>query len=283
VTYPDRLTAFVVDAVEALERTHLPGFRLPGVFAGHEVGTDARADLVFTLGLLADCGVDAIAGRPLDDALRTVLAGVDGRRTNTFFSYRIAETLRRRPHLLAEAAPARRQELVLACDSTAFLPAMADGRLPRNYAAVLLRCEVDRDRLGLGPDPDVLGDLTDRVRSLLGTNPKGYLDDSHTAIARYDIYSGDIYLFTYWQPVRGRSLLDEAGAIANEVSHVHVFHWTDTGERRPLAEGSRWPALLVTLDGPTRWTAERFAFLEFVRDDDPQQVLADAATLRDWL
>ena len=40
MTYPDRLTAFVVDAVEALERTHLPGFRMPGVFGGHEVGPD---------------------------------------------------------------------------------------------------------------------------------------------------------------------------------------------------------------------------------------------------
>jgi hypothetical protein len=202
MTYPERLAGFVLDALEALERTHLPGFRLPRVFAGHEVGPDARADLAFTLGLLGECGVDTVAGRSIDDALRTVLADVDGRRTNTFFSYRIAETLQRRPHLLADADPARRQELVLACDSTAFLPAMADGRLPRNYASVLLRCEVDRDRLGLDPDPAVLADLTDRVRALLGTNPRGYLDDSHTAIARYDIYSGDIYLFT--EPFAGR-------------------------------------------------------------------------------
>jgi glycosyltransferase involved in cell wall biosynthesis len=196
LTYPERLTTFVVDAVEALERTHLPGFRMPRVFGGHEVGTDARADLVFTLGLLGECGVESIAGRPIDDALRTALAAVDGRRTNTFFSYRIAETLLRRPHLLAEADDATREQLLLACDSTAFLAPMADGRLPRNYAAVLLRCEVDRERLGLDPDPAVLADLTDRVRALLGTNPRGYLDDSHTAIARYDIYSGDIYLFT---------------------------------------------------------------------------------------
>ena len=196
MTFPDRLTAFVVDAVEALERTHVPGFRMPRVFAGHEVGPDARADLVFTLGLLGDCGVDEVAGIALDDALRTALAEVDGRRTNTFFSYRIAETLQRRPHLLAEADDRRREQLIEACDSTAFLAPMAEGRLPRNYAAVLLRCEVQRERLGLGPDPAVLDDLTERVRSLLGTNPKGYLDDSHTGIARYDIYSGDIYLFT---------------------------------------------------------------------------------------
>jgi hypothetical protein len=106
MTYPERLAGFVLDALEALERTHLPGFRLPRVFAGHEVGPDARADLAFTLGLLGECRVDTVAGRSIDDALRTVLADVDGRRTNTFFSYRIAETLQRRPHLLADADPA---------------------------------------------------------------------------------------------------------------------------------------------------------------------------------
>jgi sugar phosphate isomerase/epimerase len=89
-------------------------------------------------------------------------------------------------------------------------------------------------------------------------------------------------LFTYWQPVAGRPLLDEARAIADHVSHVHVFHWEAGGERRPLAEGDHWPALLDVLRGPTRWAKERFAFLEFVRDDDPAQLVADAATLRSW-
>jgi sugar phosphate isomerase/epimerase len=91
-------------------------------------------------------------------------------------------------------------------------------------------------------------------------------------------------LFTYWQPVAGRPPLDEATAIAPHVSHVHVFHWTATGERRPLAEGeAHWPDLLDTLaDTPTRFGGPRFAFLEFVRDDDPDQLVADAATLRRW-
>jgi sugar phosphate isomerase/epimerase len=90
-------------------------------------------------------------------------------------------------------------------------------------------------------------------------------------------------LFSYWQPVRGQDAIAESQAVAADLSHVHVFHWTDDGERRPLAEGdATWPTVLATLpDG--RWAADRYAFLEFVRGDDPDQLRADAATLRGWL
>ena len=187
----ERLAAFTNEALDALARTHLPDLRIPRVFGGHEVGADVRADLAFTLGLL---------GRV--DELEGVLRDVDGGRTNTFFSYRIAETLLRHPDLLDRFDHTTVAELHEACDSTSFLPAMADGRLPRNYAAVLLRCEAARERLGLDVDPSVVADLVDRTRSMLDANPGGYLDDSHTGIGRYDIYSGDIYLFT--EPVADR-------------------------------------------------------------------------------
>lgn len=90
-------------------------------------------------------------------------------------------------------------------------------------------------------------------------------------------------LFTYWQPVRGHDPVAEAAAVAADLSHVHVFHWRDDGERRPLAEGdATWPTVLSSVtDG--RWAGDRYAFLEFVRGDDPDQLRADAATLRGWL
>ena len=90
-------------------------------------------------------------------------------------------------------------------------------------------------------------------------------------------------LFTYWQPVAGRRATDELAAVAEDVSHLHVFHWGDGGQRHPLADGeAEWPALLCTPLGD-RWAGERCAFLEFVRYDDPAQLVADAATLRSWL
>jgi sugar phosphate isomerase/epimerase len=90
-------------------------------------------------------------------------------------------------------------------------------------------------------------------------------------------------LFSYWQPVTGRPAADELRAVAPDVSHVHLFQWEPDGERRPLAEGAAtWPSLLGTPLGE-RWTGDRYAFLEFVRGDEPAQLVEDAATLRSWL
>lgn len=95
-------------------------------------------------------------------------------------------------------------------------------------------------------------------------------------------------LFTYWQPAPGRdpaALLAEVDAIAEHLSHLHVFRWTDDGTRLPLAAGADlWPDALTRAGGCSgRWEAPRVAFLEFVRDDDPAQVAADAAVLRHWV
>ncbi len=196
MTLQDRLVAFAVARVESLVAAHLPDLRIPGVFAGHLVGADVRADLAFTIGLLGRAGVGSVAGRPIVDALRVVLAPTDGVRTHSFFSYRVAETLLRNEGLLDRFDDETRARVLEACDSTSFIERLHAGQLPRNYAAVLLRCEVARQRLGLEVDPGVLDDLTERTVALLDANPGGYLDDAVSRIGRYDIYSGDIYLFT---------------------------------------------------------------------------------------
>src|SRR4051812_13627029 len=86
----------IVDAqLDALAAGPLPGFTLPGLLMGHEVGPDVRADLLFTLGLAHDCGHTHIGGRPVVDAIRDLLAGIQGKRTHTFYSYRVAETVAR--------------------------------------------------------------------------------------------------------------------------------------------------------------------------------------------
>lgn len=100
-------------------------------------------------------------------------------------------------------------------------------------------------------------------------------------------------LYTYFQPnywdepIVGdpTAQVSELTPILGDLSHLHVYWWPTLGERAPLADGAAvWGALLDAEPASvTRWSADRWAFLEFVDGDTPQQVEADAATLLGWL
>jgi sugar phosphate isomerase/epimerase len=89
---------------------------------------------------------------------------------------------------------------------------------------------------------------------------------------------------TYWQPQVGMSVeACEAGlaAVLPWVTNVHVFHWLAGHERRVLSEGQAdWLRYLRLLAGTGH---DHDAMIEFVKDDDPEQFLADAATLQRWV
>lgn len=196
----DELLSFVTSTLTQLATTHFPDWRIPRTFAGHRVDADVRADLVFTLTHLAQGGVTEVAGDPIDEVIARLLTEVDGRTTHTFFSYRIAETLLRRGPfaanpLLADATDAQRAEVDRATDSRDWIELLDTDLLPRNYAAVLSRCELARTDLGLAQDPGVLTSLVERLATLLNQNPLGALDDSNDGSGRYDIYTADIWLF----------------------------------------------------------------------------------------
>lgn len=196
----DRLLAWTVATLEVAETHHLPEWRLPRVFAGHEVGADVRADVCFTLSHLAAAGVTTVGDEDLDAVLVRLLGQVDGRSTHTFFSYRIAESLGRvgpfdgNP-LVADLDDDQRAELIAAVDSSDWLELLDAGVLPRNYAAVLARCEKGRVDLGLIDDTTRLTSLTTRVAEALEENPRRALDDSNDRVGRYDIYAADVWLF----------------------------------------------------------------------------------------
>lgn len=203
----DELLSFVTTTVNQLATTHFPDWRIPRTFAGHRVDADVRADLVFTLTHLAEGGVTDIAGEPIDDLIAQLLTEVEGRNTHTFFSYRIAETLLRRGPfaanpLIAGATDAQRAEVERATDSRDWIELLDTDILPRNYAAVLSRCELARTELGLAEDPAVLTSLIERLIALLHQNPLGALDDSNDGSGRYDIYTADIWLFC--EPLKDR-------------------------------------------------------------------------------
>lgn len=94
-------------------------------------------------------------------------------------------------------------------------------------------------------------------------------------------------LYFGWQPPNGESLqycLRGLRSIKQRLCNLHVFHWIYREGKRircPLAEGAdRWPVYLrEAADAP----GERYALIEFVAGDTPDQYLADAATLSGWL
>jgi len=195
------LAGYVQEQLERLVDRHLPGLDLPRVFAGHPVGPDVRSDLAFTLGFLHESGLGALDGSPAPEAIARVLRPIDGPATHTFFSYRVAETLARfgpfEGNPLLEGWPAaERENLATACDSTGWAPLYDGGHLPRNYAAVLARCELGRQRLGLDLDAELLARMVDATGALLAEGENGFLDDSPGGVSRYDIYAADVYLFT---------------------------------------------------------------------------------------
>jgi sugar phosphate isomerase/epimerase len=89
---------------------------------------------------------------------------------------------------------------------------------------------------------------------------------------------------TFWQPRNGQPteicLADMDTALPRLIG-LHVFHWDwATRERLPLESGFRaWDAYLAKAS----IRGDLFASLEFVADDDPERMVADATTLREWL
>jgi glycosyltransferase involved in cell wall biosynthesis len=194
-TIADDLVAVAVRVLEELVHGIAPGLVLPDTVAGHRVDADAHADLCFTLGLLHEAGIDDVAGLPVVPTLLDRLAATDGRRTHTFFSYRIAETVGRLGGL--DTLDSRTRRIVAeAADSTEWIPLLDQAVLPRNYAVVLARCEAARARLGLDVDASVLEDLFGRVRALFSEHPDGWLDDSQGGQGQVDMYTVDAYLFS---------------------------------------------------------------------------------------
>jgi len=263
------LRSLVTTGVSEIALRHAPRFALPRVYAGHAVGPDVAADLLTTLGHLRTGGVTDVANVAIDDAIQTVLTGVDGARTHTFFSYRIAETLFEwgpwdANSMVARLDDAARAQVALACDSSEWIPLLDERILPQNYAAVLARCELARLRLGLIDDPAAVDDLTERVRTLLSVNPGRHLDDSVHGIGRYDIYTADVWLFT--EPLADRLGPLWVDGLRTAVELVERTISSDgTAVAWGRSTGSLGAALTVELaaaaierglgDSPERWLA----------------------------
>lgn len=111
-------------------------------------------------------------------------------------------------------------------------------------------------------------------------------DDDESAQALMSEVAHD-NLGLYWQPRLRQEhgdRCDALKALLPHLSNLHVFHWVvtdDKKEARPLAEAEAlWQDYLkiAAIGGVDRW-----ALLEFVPDNSPEQFLRSAEALRTWL
>ncbi|WP_439427697.1 hypothetical protein [Micromonospora sp. LA-10] len=171
-----------------------PGFHLPGSYAGHPVGADTRADLIYVLGLLLDLGVTEVAGVGLEPAVLRLLDNLPADEIEAFSSYRVAETVHRLgglSRLSAEQAAAAR----MASRSPRLLGSLAEERPRprRNFHVVLARCMWAQGRIE-GGEPDGLDDAMHRARELFSSTSTGWINDAREPWTQYDIYTPDMYL-----------------------------------------------------------------------------------------
>lgn len=111
------------------------------------------------------------------------------------------------------------------------------------------------------------------------------LTDTHEAAQQLLRRVDHANVKSYWQPPRYsqfESNLAGMEMIMDWLWGVHVFQWhRETGERQPLAVGeAEW---LRYLNKASACGRELFALIEFVTDDEPENFLRDAATLKSWL
>lgn len=110
----------------------------------------------------------------------------------------------------------------------------------------------------------------------------GTLTDSADSAAALMAATAPAGMRCYWQPPVGwtqSECLAALNRLKPHLANLHVYHWLDSGERRPLTEGAGpWLAYLRAA-APIAAGGPRWAMLEFVRDDNPAQMLEDAAVL----
>lgn len=91
-------------------------------------------------------------------------------------------------------------------------------------------------------------------------------------------------LHSYWQPREEDSPdgnLQNLRSIKPYLTNVHCFHRVANIGRRPLFEGwEYWEKYLRTLLPDTQ---DHWVLLEFVQQDEPENFLRDAQTLKGWL
>jgi len=146
--------------------------------------------------------------------------------------------------------------------------------------------EADTDyRSGVVAEARRLADLAAAAgRTLSFEFHRKTLTDTNASALRFYEEIGHPSVRAYWQPPMDRGpaeRLEGLRALLPPLSNLHVYHWAQGADRRPLAEGAdEWAQYLSAVKDTGR---DHYALIEFVKDDGPASFLADAAALRQWL
>ncbi|MEM6823327.1 MAG: TIM barrel protein [Verrucomicrobiota bacterium] len=113
----------------------------------------------------------------------------------------------------------------------------------------------------------------------------GTLTDTNASARQLLDDVNDRNCLTLWQPPNGKEFeycLEGLRMMLPELLNIHVFHWwPDIKNRFPLEEGrDRW---IPYFKQAVECNRSFYALLEFVKDDDPEQLVRDAATLKRWI
>lgn len=92
-------------------------------------------------------------------------------------------------------------------------------------------------------------------------------------------------VYLYWQPAETLSVSERVNSLdylSKWISNVHVFCWEDYHNRFSLEKGEKeWLQYLSHIQAGSD-NAHHY-ILEFVKDDNPDQFLKDAETLKNWI
>ncbi len=114
-------------------------------------------------------------------------------------------------------------------------------------------------------------------------HPNTLTDERHSALDIFHTVDRP-NLNLYWQPNYSLDKEENVAALKMVLPYlrdVHVFSWFPDYSRKSLKEGEDlWMEYLDIIAGDKK---EHKLMLEFVKDNKPDQLLEDAATLKKWL